>query len=75
LRTNGAQKRSEPSVVVRVLGHGRVFSCLFNGRRFESQKRHRIVSVFDRFLTAKDALEDGRDGDGLTIVRTALRRL
>ncbi|WP_231292074.1 hypothetical protein, partial [Sphingomonas melonis] len=29
---NGAQKRSEPSVVVRVLGHGRVFSCLFNGR-------------------------------------------
>lgn len=34
-----------------------------------------ILSVFDCFLTALDALEDGRDSDGPTIVRTALRRL
>ena len=37
----GAQKRSEHSLLVRVLGQVAIFLFVFNGGEFESQKRHR----------------------------------
>jgi len=75
LRSGGAQKRSEQGRAGDIHLDRGVFSCLFSVGGLESQKRHRTLSVFDRFLTALDTLEDGQDGDGLTIVRTVLRRL